>query len=164
MAASSLHHPHRRIAHRQAAWLSALIPLAVVVAGNGIIFATGWQDADPGFSDLTLAPPGWVVALVWIAIYPMWGLARWSAARQGRRGRRASRWVVALMLWGLAYPVLTRFQIAPSAWANLASLVLASITIWRVGRISRRGAWLIAPSLVWIAFATVLGFVALAHG
>lgn len=163
MAASSLHHPHRRIAHRQTAWLSALIPLAAVVAGNGLIFATGSQGADPAFSSQTLAPPGWVVALVWVAIYPMWGLARWRAARQGRRGRRESWWVVALMLWGLAYPVLTRFQIAPSAWANLASLVLAIVTLWRVSRVSRKAAWLIAPSVVWIAFATVLGFIALAR-
>jgi tryptophan-rich sensory protein len=161
MAAGTLHHPHRRVARQQGAWLSALIPLALVLAGNGLIFATGSQGSDPAFDALDLAPPGWAVALIWVLIYPMWGLARWYAARNGRRGKRVSWWVIALMGWGLVYPLLTGFKTMPSAWANLASLLLASLTLWRVSTVSRKGAALLIPSVGWIAFATVLGFVAL---
>ena len=103
------------------------------------------------------------MGLIWVVIYPMWGLARWYAARSGSRGRRASWWVVALMLWGLLYPLVTRFETAASAWANLASLTLVSVTLWRISTVSRKGAALIIPSAGWIVFATVLGFLALAR-
>jgi benzodiazapine receptor len=147
----------------QGAWLSALIPLAAVLIGNGLIFITG-SDGSAEFDALPLSPPGWVIGLIWVIIYPMWGLARWYAARNGRQGRRESWWVVALILWGLAYPVLTRFELVAGAWANLASLVLALLTLWRVSKVSSKGAWLIAPSVAWISFATVLGFWALLRG
>ena len=133
------------------------------MVGNGLIFATGSEGADPAFESLELAPPGWLVGLVWVAIYPMWGLARWYAARSGRAGRRESWWVVALMAWGLLYPLVTRFDTMPSAWANLASLALVSVTLWRVWTVSRKGAALIIPSVGWIAYATLLGFMALAR-
>jgi tryptophan-rich sensory protein len=151
-----------RRARRRDAFLSALIPLLAVVFGNGLIFATGFEGGDEAFESLALAPPPWFVAAMWVVIFPMWGLARWHVARHGRRGKRESLWVVALILWALAYPLLTSFETTPSAWANLASLVLAAITCWRAAIVSKKAAWLIAPSILWIGFATVLGFVALA--
>jgi benzodiazapine receptor len=154
---------HRSAARHQGALLSALIPLIAVLVGNGLIFATGLGQEDQAFDSLTLSPPGWVVGLIWVMIYPMWGLARWFAARSGRKGKRESWWVVALMLWGLSYPVLTGLQSIPGAWANVASLILAVVTLWRVSKVSRKGAWLIVPSVGWISFATVLGFMALSR-
>ena len=163
MTVAALSHQSRRAARRQGAWLSALIPLALVLVGNGLIFASGAEGGDPAFERLALAPPPWAVAAIWIMIYPLWGLARWKAARAGRRGSKESGWVVALMGWGLAYPLLTGFEAVPSAWANVVSLALAAVTFWRVSKVSHRAAWLIAPSVIWIAFATVLGFMALAR-
>jgi tryptophan-rich sensory protein len=160
MTVAALNTAHR--ARRRNAFLSALIPLLAVVFGNGLIFATGFEGGDSEFESLALAPPPWFVAAMWVVIFPMWGLARWHAARQGRRGRRESWWVVALILWALAYPLLTGFATTPSAWANLASLVLVVVTCWRAGTVSKKAAWLIAPSILWIGFATVLGFMALA--
>ena len=160
MTVAALNTAHR--ARRRDAFLSALIPLLAVVFGNGMIFATGFDGGDDAFESLALAPPSWFVALMWIVIFPMWGLARWHASRNGRRGRRESWWVVALILWALAYPLLTNFQIVLSAWANLFSLVLALVAFWRMTTVSRRAAWLVAPSILWIAFATVLGVMALA--
>jgi tryptophan-rich sensory protein len=161
MTVAALNTAHR--SRRRDKFFSALIPLVAVILGNGLIFATRSEGADPAFESLSLAPPPWLVAMIWIVIFPMWGLARWHAARHGRLGRRESWWVVALILWGLAYPVLTGFRTVPSAWANLASLVLAAVTCRRVGTVSKKAAWLIAPSILWIAFATVLGFMALAR-
>ncbi len=161
MTVAALNTAHR--ARRRDAFLSALIPLLAVVFGNGLIFATGFQGGDQAFESLALAPPPLFVAAMWIVIFPMWGLARWRVARQGRQGRRESWWVVALILWSLAYPLLTRFDTRPSAWANLASLVLAVAACWRGATVSKKAAWLIAPSIVWIGFATVLGFMALAR-
>lgn len=142
--------------------LSALVPLFAVVAENGLIFASGWAAQDPAFQAVPFAPPGWFVGAVWCVIYPMWGLARWRSHLAGEAGRRAAWWVVALMAWGLAYPIVTGgFQVVPSAIGNALSLLLALVTAWRVGRASPLAAALIAPSILWIIFANALGMVAL---
>ena len=163
MSYVSLHHEHRRVAARHGALLSAIIPLALVLAVDSVVFAAGLQGANPALAGFTLDPPAWLVALIWMVIYPMWGLARWKAARAGRTGRGASWWVVALMGFGLAYPLVSQFRPATNAWASLAFLILALLTVGRLQMASRRAAALVLPSVVWIGFATFLGFAALAR-
>lgn len=110
-----------------------------VVAENGLIVSAGWATQDPAFEAIPRPRPGWFVAAVWCVIYPMWGLARWRSHLAGEAGRRAAWWVVALMAWGLAYPIVTGgFQVVPSAMGTPSSLLLALVTAWRVARSSRR--------------------------
>lgn len=149
---------------RAARWWSMGVPLLLVLVGNGLLFATGTAGADPAFSSLRLAPPGWFVGLMWALIFPMWGYARWRVWQAGAVGRRAARWVAALMAWGLAYPVLTLgFETGLSAVANIASLALVLLTTRRVQRASAPAARWLVPSIVWIGFATVLGLAAWWH-
>lgn len=142
--------------------LSAALPLVAVVAENALIFRAGWAEQDPAFDAVAFAPPGWLVGAVWCVLYPLWGLARWRSHLAGEGGRRAAWWVVGLMAWGLAYPIVTGgFQVVPSAIGNALSLLLALVTAWRVARWSTPAAALIAPSILWITFANFLGMVAL---
>lgn len=146
---------------RAARWWSMGLPLLLVLVGNGLLFATGVRGGSDGFESFRLAPPGWFVGLMWVLIFPMWGLARWRVWQAGAVGRRAARWVVALMAWSLAYPALTLgFDAGLSAAANLASLALVLLTTRRVQRASAAAAVWLYPSIVWIGFATLLGLVA----
>lgn len=146
---------------RAARLISMAVPLLLVVLGNGVIFATRSGGGDPAFESLRLAPPGWFVGLVWALIFPMWGYARWRVWQAGAVGRRASRWVVALMAWSLAYPALTLgFDTGLSAIANVASLALVLMTARRVRKASDAAARWMLPSIVWICFATALGLAA----
>jgi tryptophan-rich sensory protein len=139
--------------------LSALVPLLAVVAENALLAPVA---QDPAFEAVPFAPPGWFVGLVWCVIYPLWGLARWRSHLAGEGGRKAAWWVVTLLVWGLAYPIVTGgFQVVPSAIGNALSLLLALVAAWRVGRYSTAAAALIAPSIAWIIFANFLGMVAL---
>ncbi len=142
--------------------ISTLGPLALVLIGNGLIFATGWNVGGDA-PDIALAPPGWVIGLIWVVIYPMWGAARWYVWQTGLAGRRRSRWISALIVWGLLYPILTGLTgLIGAAIANVFSLALACIAAFQAYGVTKRGFWLIAPSLCWITFATVLGFMTLA--
>jgi tryptophan-rich sensory protein len=144
--------------------LSVLGPLIAVLIENAIIFALGAAQNDEAFRSVALAPPGWFVGLVWTVIYPMWGYARWRAVQDGHTAALRSWWIVALILWGLAYPIATLgFDVVIGAWLNVASLLLALTTFARVQPKSPAAApWLI-PSIVWMAFASYLGFAALAN-
>jgi tryptophan-rich sensory protein len=94
----------------------------------------------------------------------MWGAARWYAWQTGLSGRRRSRWVAALIVWGLLYPIISGLTgVAGSAIANVASLALVLVAAWQVRGVSKRAFWLLAPSIAWISFATWLGFAALAN-
>lgn len=143
-------------------WLSVLGPLALVLIGNALIFAAGWNVGDPR-QQAAITPPGWFVGLMWVIIYPMWGAARWYVWQTGLAGQRRSRWIAALIGWGLAYPIVTGLGgVGVAAIANVISLALVLIAAWQARGVTKRAFWLIAPSVLWIAFATMLGFAILA--
>lgn len=143
-------------------WLSVLGPLALVLIGNALIFATGWDVGDPASAELPITPPGWFVGAAWALIFPMWGAARWYVWQTGLAGRRRSRWITGLMAWGLLHPLISGLGgMEFAAFANVAALVLVLIAAWQARGVTRRAFWLVAPSTMWIGFATVLGFAAL---
>jgi len=144
--------------------ISVVAPLAAAVLVNAIIQAAGWTADDPAYAAVSFNPPGWLVAAIWFVIYPMWGAARWFAYQSGLSGRRASYWVAALMLWGLAYPFITAgSNTGISAGANVVSLGLALAVAAKLRPVSKRAFRYLLASLVWIAFACILGFAALQH-
>lgn len=144
--------------------ISIILPFLAVLIGNGAVYALGWNSNDPAYEAVSFNPPGGVVAVVWLIIFPMWGAARWYAYQTGVAGRRASYWILALIGWALLYPVITSgSNTLISASANAASLVLVITAALQARAVSKRAFWLIAPSIAWIGFATVLGFFALSH-
>lgn len=145
------------------AW-NTLGAFAAVLLANGLYYATGLVESDPAYQAVSFNPPGWVVGVVWLVIYPMWGAARWYARQTGLAGRRNSRWIGALMAWGLLYPLFVSFTgTLGSTICNLIALALVLIAAYFARQVSKRAFWLIAPSILWIAFATTLGFAALSY-
>jgi tryptophan-rich sensory protein len=132
------------------------------IALNGIIFAFGFADGDDAVARLSWTPPGWFIGAIWVLLFVFYAVAHWMLQQRGDGGKRAARWVLAIVLWDLAYPFLTLgFDLTLGAWLNVVTLVLTILLLWRVRRDSRLAvAWLL-PSLAWVSFATVLTFAAL---
>lgn len=144
--------------------LSTWVPLAVVLAINLLFYASGATESDPKYDAVPFNPPGWIVGVMWMVIYPMWGAARWYARQSGLAGRRRSRWVAALMIYGWIYPFATlAVDTLGSALLNAGSLALAIASAAQVRGVSKRAFVLVAPSVLWLSFATVLGFTALSY-
>jgi tryptophan-rich sensory protein len=138
--------------------------LALVAAANAAIFATGAGAADPAYLALSFAPPGWLVATVWMVIFAFWALARWRAVQHGEAGRDAGWWVVALIVSALLYPLSScNFELRAGAVQNAATLAFVLFVAWRLARVSRGAAWLMLPSVLWVMFANLLGWAALAQ-
>jgi benzodiazapine receptor len=140
--------------------IAAFVGVAVIV--NAIIFAIGIGQGNDAVTRLSWAPPGWVIGAIWVVLFAFYAVAHWLLRQRGDSGRRAARWVVAIVLWDLAYPLLTwGFDLVLGASLNVVSIVLTVLLLGRVRRESRAAfGWLI-PSLAWVCFATVLTFVAL---
>lgn len=141
-----------------------LAAVAVVAALGGLATAAGqgpdgwYEQADkPWFT-----PPGWVFGPVWTVLYLAMAAAGWLLSAARDRGRQAAS--TALALWwvqlalNLAWTPL--FFAARLLWPALVDIVVLvlvlGVLVARARRVSRLAAWLLAPYLAWVLFATAL--------
>ena len=143
--------------------LAALIGLCLVIGYVGSLFTT--PKIDDWYATLekpSFNPPNWVFGPVWTTLYISMGVAAWLAWR-GAGGRilsaPATLFAVQLALnlaWSIAFfgaesPSLGLAVIAP-LWIVIAGTIAA---FWSL---SRTGALLLVPYLVWVSFAAALNF------
>lgn len=147
-------------------WIRKGLPLAVFLA---LAFAVSWIGsaitlpkipswyaslAKPPFN-----PPPWVFGPVWTALYVLMSVAAWRVWMSSRPGRnRALGWYFAqLALNALWSPVFFGMQQPRLAFGVIVALLVAIVfTILRFWALDRVAAWLLAPYLAWVAFATLL--------
>lgn len=109
-------------------------------------------------------PPDWVFGPVWTLLYVMIALAGWriwlrlpvSFSSRWRHPALRPYWVQLLLnfLWsllffGLQNPLLGAFDIV----ALLLAIAVCMAVFWRFDRMA---AWLMAPYLLWVAYAASL--------
>ena len=111
------------------------------------------------------APPDWVFAPVWLALYLVMGVAAYLVweKMEGKSSQRASS---ALNMFGIQLILNALWSVAffglRSPLLGLAVIILLllaiALTIYRFHSIDRRAAWLMAPYIVWVCFAALLNF------
>lgn len=131
--------------------LNILVPVALALTTNGLIFALGWTQPDHDFQP-SWAPPGYVIGIVWTVLFALTGAARAIATHQHRR------LVTALILLCLAYPFYTLgFQ---DRQANFVGIILTeAYTLYVTSRLIRssyKAALLLVPLILWLGYAMAL--------
>lgn len=108
-------------------------------------------------------PPSWIFGPVWTVLYLMMGIALfliWKEKSEKKLKQKAIIiFVVQLFLnaawspafFGLHSPLLGLAIIIP-LWVSIL------LTIRYFGKISKNAAFLLAPYILWVSFATVLNF------
>lgn len=107
-------------------------------------------------------PPNWLFAPVWTTLFILMGVAAWMVwLRRGQAGARAALGLFAVQLvlntlWSFVFfaaenPGLAMVEIVV-LWLAIAA------TIWTFRGISMGAAWLLAPYLAWVSFASCLNF------
>ena len=133
---------------------------AVVVAGLG----ASATDIGPWYYALrkpTWQPPDWLFGPVWTLIYALTALAGIMAWRAAPAGRARGRILVLFaanallnLLWSELFFHFRRPDLALMEtvvfWASIVVLMAA---VWPL---SRSAAWVLAPYLAWVTFASVL--------
>ncbi len=110
----------------------------------------------------TWNPPNWVFAPVWTTLYILMAVAAWMVWT--RREQLGARLALALFGVQLALNTLWSFlffgmENPGAAMAEIVLLWLAiAATILTFRRISMPAAWLLAPYLAWVSFASCLNF------
>jgi translocator protein len=106
------------------------------------------------------APPGWLFGPVWLTLYTMMGVAAWLVWR----GPSASPRTRALVWFGVQLalnaawtPTFFGLRSLGGGLIVIVTLIAAIvITIAQFRRLSSPAAWLLAPYLAWVGFATAL--------
>lgn len=148
-------------------WL-ALLGWVALAAAAAAVGGFASRDAGGFYGALTKpawAPPGWLFAPVWSALYVLMGVAAWlvwrvrpaTAADRASRQRGLALFVVQLVLNALWTWLFFAWRQGAAAFGEIALLWLAvAVTTWYFGRVRRLAAWCLVPYLLWVSYATAL--------
>ena len=144
-----------------AAWVGLCVAVGVVI---GIFFKPGaWYAAleKPAFN-----PPAWLFAPVWTVLYVAMGVGAWRIwCLPGSTERKLAlrQFGVQLILNAAWSPVFFGAQSLAGGLAVIVLLLFAiAATIQRFHPLDKPAAWLLAPYLAWVSFATLLNVALLA--
>lgn len=139
-------------------WL--LLTFAAAAVG-----AVGSADASGFYSQLSRpgwAPPGWLFAPVWTALYLMMAVAAWIVWR--KHGLKEARIALSLFILQLAFNALWTWLFfvwreGALAFAGILILTaLIAVVVASFARFSVLAATLLLPYLAWVTFACALTF------
>jgi tryptophan-rich sensory protein len=107
-------------------------------------------------------PPNWIFGPVWSLLYTLMAVAAWRVWRKaGFRGAGQAMAAFGIQLvlnaaWSWLFFGLHRMDLAFVEILALWVAILATVIAFY--RIDRTAAWLMAPYLAWVTFASVLNF------
>lgn len=139
--------------------MGGFVLAALLAAGLGGIATSGTTDS-AWFETLDKPPwypPSSAFGIVWTVLYVMIAVSGYLAWRAGA-GRVALGWWGGQMALNLAWSVVF-FGLRAPGWAMAVIVALAvaiAFTIRSFARFDRPAAWLLAPYLAWVLFASTL--------
>lgn len=117
----------------------------------------------------SFAPPNWLFAPAWIALYTLMGIAAflvWSSYAKATDGQAKKEIKTALWLYGVhlllnALWSVIFFGLQNPAWAFFEILILWALILIitrKFYKIRRAAGILFIPYILWVSFATILNF------
>jgi tryptophan-rich sensory protein len=146
--------------------LLAFIAAAFAAGGLGAIFSpAGSVEAQRWYAMLAKpvwAPPNAWFAPVWCALYVLMGSAAWRVWRERYHRQRAAAlaaYAVQLLLNALWAPLFFGARSLGAGLFVVVALWLAVVwTIREFSMVKPGAAWMMAPYLIWVGFASALNF------
>lgn len=153
--------------HGPLGWWALLgwVALAAVAGAVGAIASRNAAAFYGALAKPAWAPPGWLFAPVWSALYLLMGVAAWLVWRvqpvrpedTSHRTRGLALFVGQLALNALWTWLFFAWRQGAAAFAEIVVLWLAvALTTWHFGRVRPLAAYLLAPYLGWVSFAAAL--------
>lgn len=114
-----------------------------------------------GLAKPAWTPPDAVFPIAWTTLYVLMAVALWRLwqlhAPSPERRRAILLWFLQLALNAIWSPVFFGMETPGAALVVVIALWLAiAAAIWASARIDRMAAWLLAPYLAWVSYATAL--------
>jgi benzodiazapine receptor len=141
-------------------WLT-LAAFLLVVVGVSLLIGTQstpgpWYD---GLDKPPFNPPSWIFSPVWTTLYVLIAIAGWRIWMINPASTAMKVWFAQMVVNWAWSPV---FFVAEMLWVAFAVIVVMLALIVAFIILARRhdalAAWLFAPYLAWVSFATLLNF------
>ena len=122
-------------------------------------YGNPWFDA---LAKPALMPPGWVFGVAWTILYALLGVVlSFLLSAAPSRARSTALWLFLSQLalnfsWSPLF--FGAHQVELALAVLVAMLVLSMAATRSVAGLSRTAAWLLAPYLAWLGFATYLNY------
>ena len=122
-------------------------------------YGNAWFDA---LAKPAAMPPGWVFGVAWSILYVLLGIALalvWTAPPSRARTTGLALFFVQLALNFAWSPIFFAAHQVTLALVTIAAMLLLSVAATAsFARVRPAAAWLMAPYLAWLAFASYLTF------
>lgn len=110
-----------------------------------------------GLAKPVFNPPAWIFGPVWTLLYIAIGIAGWRVWRLAPRSGAMGLWWLQMALNFLWSPMVFGWHRLDLGLGVIVALLLAILGfIASARRVDRLAAWLFAPYLAWVSFATLL--------
>ncbi len=114
-----------------------------------------------GLAKPSWTPPPLVFPIVWTVLYVLMAFGFWRLwdleTRSAARARAMIWFLIQLALNALWSPVFFGWHGTRTALVIIVALFVAiAVTMLTASRVDRPAAWLLAPYLLWVAYATTL--------
>lgn len=146
-------------------WMSLLFWLTLCFAVAGIsgrwtaVEVAGWYKT---LHMPAIAPPNWLFGPVWTLLYAMMAVAVWRVGLAESSPARNVALALFLVQLGLNFAwslIFFRWHAIGWAFAEVAALWVAILaTALAFARVDMPAAWMMAPYLAWVSFASLLNF------
>lgn len=137
----------------------ALLGFIVLVLGGGTLVGLLTLPGDwyAGLQKPSFNPPPWVFGPVWTVLYLLVAIAGWLVWAKDPNSMAMRIWIAQLVLNFLWSPTFFGLQQPGLALVVIVALLISILGFMVQARqLHRLAAWLFAPYLLWVAFATVL--------
>ncbi len=142
-------------------WLLFWVVLCFAVAGvSGSLTANAIPTWYRTLVRPAIAPPNWVFGPVWTLLYALMAVAAWQVAQSAPSPLRTAGLVLFLIQLALNFAwslIFFRQHAIGAAFVEVVFLWAAiAATTFVFSRVSTPAAWLMAPYLAWVTFASIL--------
>jgi translocator protein len=148
--------------------LRPLFPLAVSILVCELVGMAGsvftFQSIPTWYATLNkpaLNPPSWVFGPVWVTLYALMGIAAFLVWQKKSKASKHAliAFGVQLFLNAIWTPIFFGMRNPLGGLIDILLLWIAIIvTIVMFSKISKSAAWLLAPYLAWVTFATYINY------
>lgn len=141
--------------------LFVTVPLAIGFLG-GITTASNIPTWYAGLNKPFFNPPNWLFGPAWTFLYITMGIAAflvWKSAPSSAKNTALIFFGIQLLLNAIWTPIFFGAHMLLLAFFELVLLwVFILLTILKFSAVSLPAAWLLAPYILWVSFASVLNF------
>jgi len=147
-------------------FIVCLLIVFLIVGGIGSLFTSNNTNTE-WYSSIkpSITPPNWIFPLVWNFLFLLITFSLYFAWINSKNKKQKNKVIfifginfILNILWSILFFELKLLQLAFVEIIIFLFSILAIILITR--NISKKSAWLLLPYLLWVAFASILNYLA----